>query len=73
MKVSDVPIDGFFGVVGFSGDFRSQISFEIEGNDFLFVSDSAAEIMDISPGWEYFAGFFLDFLDILRDDGIAAS
>jgi hypothetical protein len=41
-KVSDVPFDSFFGVLSVLTDRGDEISFEVEGNDFLFVSLATA-------------------------------
>ena len=73
VEVLDIPINCFFGVVGFSSNIRCEVAFEIEGDDFLFVSDRAAKVMDITPCWQNFAGFFLEFPDILRDDSVTTA
>lgn len=47
-EVSDVAIDGFFGVPGLLGNGGREMSLEIERNDLLLVSDGAREIMDVA-------------------------
>lgn len=70
MIVFDVEIDGFVAVFGFKGDFRRQVAFEIEGDDFAFMGDGTGEVMDIAAGRQQVT-FFLDLVDIFADDGIA--
>ncbi len=56
MEVLDVSVDGLFGMVDFCSDFRSQIAFQIERDNFFLMSYCSAEIMVISPSWQNTAG-----------------
>ena len=41
LKIADVAIDGFFGMLGLVGNRWSQEALEVESNDFSFVGDGS--------------------------------
>ena len=50
MKVTDISLDGFFGVICFLTDCWREIALEIESDDGSLVSLPSTDELDVPPG-----------------------